>query len=85
MAGESGPVLLSLPKAMTIAALFGNSVFNSIEILLSIFHQFKHRKGLYLWSMLIACNGIPIHAAAVLLRIFDLAPNVAMSFIVVLG
>ncbi|KAK7177653.1 integral membrane protein [Paraphaeosphaeria sporulosa] len=85
MAGESGPVLLSLPKAMTIAALFGISVFNSIEILFSIFHQFKHRKGLYFWSMLIACIGIPVHATAVLLRMFGLAPNAAMSFIVVLG
>ncbi|KAK7178123.1 integral membrane protein [Paraphaeosphaeria sporulosa] len=85
MTGESGPVLLSMPKAMTIAALFGISIFNSIDILFSIFHQFKHHKGLYFWSMLTACIGIPVHATAVLLRMFGLAPNAAMSFIVVLG
>ncbi|KAK7177788.1 integral membrane protein [Paraphaeosphaeria sporulosa] len=35
--------------------------------------------------MLIACIGIPVHATAVLLRMFGLAPNEALSFIVVLG
>lgn len=85
MAGEAGPVLVSLPKAMTIAAFFALSVYNSIEILFSIFHQFKTHKGLYFWSMLIACIGIPVHATAVLLRMFGLAPNAAMSLIVILG
>ncbi|KAH7066696.1 hypothetical protein BKA63DRAFT_125961 [Paraphoma chrysanthemicola] len=85
MAGESGPVLVSLPKAMVIAAFFGMSVSNSADILFSIFHQFKIRQGLYFWSMLIACIGIPVHATAVLLRMFALAPNAVMSFIVVLG
>jgi hypothetical protein len=85
MTGESGPVLPSLPKAMTIAALYGMSIYSSIEILFSIFHQFKNRKGLYFWSMLIACIGIPVHATAVLLRMFGLAPNAAMCFVIVLG
>lgn len=85
MAGESGPVQLSLLKAMIIAAFFGMSIYNSIEILFSIFHQFRNRKGLYFWSMLIACIGIPVHATAVLLRMFALGPNAVLSFIVVLG
>lgn len=85
MTGESGPVVVSLPKAMTIAGFFGISVFNSIEILFSIFRRFRRRKGLYFWSMLVACIGIPVHATAVLLRMFGLASNVAMSFIVVFG
>ena len=85
MAGESGPVLVSLPKAMIIAAFFGMSIYNSIEILFFIFHKFKNRRGLYFWSMLIACIGIPVHATAVLLRMFGLVLNAAMSFIVVLG
>ena len=85
MAGESGSVHLSLPKAMTIAAFFGISIHNSIEILFSILYQFKNRRGLYFWSMLVACIGIPVHAMAVLLRMFGLAPNAVMSFIIVLG
>lgn len=85
MSGESEPVLPSLPRAMTIAGLFGISVFASIEILFSIFHRFKRRKGLYFWSMLVACIGIPVHATAVLLRMFGLAPNVPMCCITVLG
>lgn len=85
MAGESGPLLVSLPRAMTIAAFFGTSVYNSVEILFFMFHQFKNRKGLYFWSMLVACIGIPVHATAVLLRMFGLAPNVLMCFTVVLG
>lgn len=85
MAGESGPTPLSQAKAMTIAAFFGISVYNSIEILFSILHRFRTHKGLYFWSMLIACIGIPVHATAVLLRNFGLAPNVPMCVFVVLG
>lgn len=82
---NQGPVHLSLPRAMTIAAFFGMSVSNLIEILFFIFRRFKHRKGLYFWSMLVACIEIPVHAIAVLVRTFGLVSNVAMSFAVVLG
>jgi hypothetical protein len=85
MAGESGPTELSLAKAMVIAAFFGISVYNSIEVLFSIFHRFRTHKGLYFWSMLVACVGIPVHATAVLLRNFGLAPNVPMCVFVILG
>ncbi|KAH7138757.1 hypothetical protein B0J11DRAFT_422161 [Dendryphion nanum] len=85
MAGESGPVPISLPKAMTIAAFFGMSIHNSVEILFSIFHEFRTHKGLYFWSMLVACIGIPVHATAVLLRMFGMAPNATMCFVIVLG
>ena len=70
---------------MTIAAFFGMSLSNSIEILFFIFGRFKRRKGLYFWSMLVACIGIPVHAIAVLVRMFGLVSNVAMSLAVVLG
>jgi len=85
MPGESGPVEISLPKAMTVAAFFGMSIYNSIEILCSMFYRFKNRQGLYFWSMLVACVGIPVHSIAVLLRNFGLAPNVAMCFVIVFG
>ncbi|OAG11444.1 uncharacterized protein CC84DRAFT_1182406 [Paraphaeosphaeria sporulosa] len=85
MAGETGPTTLSLAKAMIIAAFFGISIYNSVEILFSIFHRFRTHKGLYFWSMLIACIGIPVHATAVLLRNFGLAPNVPMCVFIVLG
>jgi hypothetical protein len=85
MGGESEPSELSLPKAMTIAAFFGISIYNSIEIFFSIFHRFRTHKGLYFWSMLVACIGIPVHAIAVLLRNFGLAPNVPMCVFVILG
>ncbi|KAF9732908.1 integral membrane protein [Paraphaeosphaeria minitans] len=35
--------------------------------------------------MLVACVGIPVHATAVLLRNFDLAPNVPMCVFIILG
>lgn len=85
MSGESSPVLPSLPRAMTIAGFFAISIFSSVEILFSIFHRFKRRKGLYFWSMLVACLGIPVHATAVLLRMFGLAPNVPMCCLIVVG
>lgn len=85
MAGEASPVPVSLAKSMVIAAFFGISIWNSIEILFAIFYRFKTHKGLYFWSMLVACIGIPVHATAVLLRNFGLAPNVPMCVFIVLG
>lgn len=85
MPGETGPVSVSLPVAMTMAGFFAISCYNAIEINFSIFNTFKRRRGLYFWSMLVASWGIMIHAIAGLLRFFSLAPNFPMCVVIVIG
>lgn len=85
MPGETGAISVSLPVAMTMAGFFSISCYNVIEINFSIFYTFKRRRGLYFWSMLVASWGIMIHAIAVLLRFFSLAPNFPMCVVIVIG
>ncbi|KAH8588444.1 hypothetical protein B0O99DRAFT_655954 [Bisporella sp. PMI_857] len=85
MAGETGSISVSLPIAMVIAGFFAISCSNVIEILILIFSTFKSRTGLYFWSMIVASLGIPVHAVAVLLRYFRLAPDFPMCVITVIG
>lgn len=85
MAGETGPITVSLPRAMIIAGFFAISIYNSVEILLMILNTFKRREGLYFWSMLVATLGIPLHTVSVLLRYFRLAPNLPMCVLTVCG
>jgi len=85
MAGETGPITVSLPRAMVMAGFFALSIYNSFEILLMILNTFKRREGLYFWSMLVATLGIPLHAVSVLLRYFRLAPNLPMCVLTVCG
>ena len=86
MAGETGPLAtVSLSTAMIIAAFFAISLYNVVEINLSIFNMFKRRRGLYFWSMLIASWGIAVHSIAVFLRYFALAPDFAMCVQTIIG
>lgn len=85
MPGETGAISVSLPVAMTMAGFFAISCYNVIEINFSIFYTFRRRRGLYFWSMLVASWGIMIHAIAVLLRFFSLAPNFPMCVVIVIG
>src|ERR1700737_3865512 len=85
MAGETGPISVSLSVALIIAGFFAISCYNVIEIIIFIFNTFKRRNGLYFWSMLVASLGIPIHAVAVLLRFFGLAPDFFMCVVTVVG
>ncbi|OJJ35823.1 hypothetical protein ASPWEDRAFT_79182, partial [Aspergillus wentii DTO 134E9] len=85
MAGETGPVNLSRAMAMLIAAFLAVACYNVFEITVSIFSIFKRRRGLYFWSMLVATWGILLHAIAVFLRFFALAPNFPMCVLVVIG
>jgi hypothetical protein len=85
MAGETGPIQVSRAMAMLIAAFFAISCYNVLEITISIFTTFRCRRGLYFWSMLVAAWGILLHAIAVLLRFFALAPNFPMSVLVCIG
>ncbi|KAH8900821.1 hypothetical protein GQ53DRAFT_790312 [Thozetella sp. PMI_491] len=85
MAGETGPITVSLPMAMAIAGFFAISIYNTAEILIWIAHTFKRRTSLYFWSLLIASAGIPIHAVGVLLRFFALAPNLPMCVVIIIG
>jgi hypothetical protein len=85
MAGETGPISVSLTTSMIIAGFFAISCYNAIEVIIFIFLTFKRRNGLYFWSMLVASVGIPVHSVAVLLRYFGLAPNFIMCVITVIG
>jgi hypothetical protein len=70
---------------MVIAGFFAISCFNVIEIVIHIFNIFKRRNGLFFWSMLVASLGIVVHAVAVLLRFFKLAPDFAMCVVTIIG
>lgn len=70
---------------MVIAGFFAISCSNVVEILVLIFNTFKRRTGLYFWSMIVASVGILVHAVAVLLRYFRLAPDFPMCVITVIG
>jgi hypothetical protein len=85
MAGETGPINVSRAMAMLIAAFFGISCYNVLEITISIFTTFRCRRGLYFWSMLVAAWGILLHAISVLLRFFALAPNFLMCVLICIG
>ncbi|KAH8900651.1 hypothetical protein GQ53DRAFT_790253 [Thozetella sp. PMI_491] len=85
MAGETGPILVTMPVAMVMAGFFAVAMYNTVEILVAIFTTFRRREGLYFWSLLVASLGIPVHSVAALLRFFALAPNVAMCVIIILG
>ncbi|KAJ5112009.1 hypothetical protein N7532_000054 [Penicillium argentinense] len=85
MAGETGPINVSRAMAMLIAAFFGISCYNVLEITISIFTTFRCRRGLYFWSMLVATWGILLHAISVFLRFFALAPNFPMCVLVCIG
>ncbi|KAH7118543.1 hypothetical protein B0J13DRAFT_569371 [Dactylonectria estremocensis] len=85
MAGETGPIQVSMPIALVIVAFFGIALYNTVEISIWVFCIFRSRRGLYFWSMLVAIFGILIHAIAVFLRFFGFAPNFPMCVITVLG
>ncbi|KAJ5921269.1 hypothetical protein N7466_009595 [Penicillium verhagenii] len=85
MAGQTGPIDVSRAIAMVIAALFALSCYNVVEILISTFTTFRHRRGLYFWSMLVSTIGILIHAVSGFLRYFALAPNFPMSVVICIG
>ncbi|KAL6408557.1 hypothetical protein AUP68_08417 [Ilyonectria robusta] len=79
MAGETGAAGLSLSLSMIIAAFFGISCYNAVEIAISIFYTFKKRRGLYFWSMCVATFGIPLHSITVLFRLYAVGPDFVMS------
>jgi hypothetical protein len=85
MAGETGAINVSRQLAMLIASFFAISCYNVLEITIQIFLTFKRYRGLYFWSMLIATWGILVHAIAVFLRFFAVAPNFPMCVVTVIG
>ncbi|TGJ84696.1 hypothetical protein E0Z10_g4084 [Xylaria hypoxylon] len=87
MAGETGPIAdtVSLSISMVIAGLFAISVYNSLEIYISIYRTFRRRQGLYFWSAICANTGIPILSVSSLLRFFALAPAGPMSIVIDIG
>jgi hypothetical protein len=85
MAGETGPIPVSLGVAMAIAGFFAIAVYNTFEITICLFSIFRNWRGLYFWSIMVSTLGILVHSIAVLLRFFALAPNLTMCVFTVLG
>jgi hypothetical protein len=85
MPGETGAVTVSCPIAMTMAAFFGISAYNVLEIQVSIFNVFKRRRCLYFWSMEVASWTILMHGLPIFLRFFALAPKLPMCVLIVIG
>lgn len=82
MPGETGAVTVSCPTAMTMAAFFGISAYNVLEIQVSIFNVFKRRRCLYFWSMEVASWTILMHGLPIFLRF---APKLPMCVLIVIG
>ncbi|KAJ6023012.1 hypothetical protein N7499_008330 [Penicillium canescens] len=85
MAGENGPLDVSLSLAMVIAALFALACWNVLQIMVAIFTTFRRCQGLYFWSMLISTLGILLHTITSFLRYFALAPNFPMCVLICIG
>ncbi|RKK75011.1 hypothetical protein BFJ71_g17189 [Fusarium oxysporum] len=73
--GYRGGVKIAIPIAMTMAAFFGISLYNVIEINVQIFLRFRKRTGLYFWSLMFASWGIAIHSIGFLLQFFQICRN----------
>ncbi|KAJ5099018.1 hypothetical protein N7532_006019 [Penicillium argentinense] len=85
MAGETGPINVSRTIAMVMAALFALACWNVLEIIIATFTTFRHRQGVYFWSMLIASLGTLLHTISGFLRYFSLAPNFPMCVLICIG
>ncbi|KAL2858803.1 hypothetical protein BJX68DRAFT_262340 [Aspergillus pseudodeflectus] len=55
-------------------ALLAIAAYNTLELLICIFHFFKRRRGLYFWSILICTLSVALFALAAFLQYFHLAP-----------
>ncbi|KAH7195074.1 hypothetical protein BKA60DRAFT_197386 [Fusarium oxysporum] len=73
--GYRGGVNVTILIAMTLAAFFGISLYNVIEINVQIFLRFRKRTGLYFWSLIFASRGIAIHSIEFLLQFFQIYRN----------
>ncbi|KAI1328449.1 integral membrane protein [Xylariaceae sp. FL0255] len=62
----------NLALSMTIAAFVGISWFVGTETIVALFITFKHRTGLYFWSILIAACGVILQPLAILLADYDI-------------
>lgn len=85
MAGETGAISVSTPVAMVIAGFFAISFYNFVYINIKIFLTFKHHRGLYFWSLIIASWGIPVHATGFLLKFFTIGAPKLMALVFIIG
>ncbi|KAF7544099.1 hypothetical protein G7Z17_g10211 [Cylindrodendrum hubeiense] len=85
MAGETGPISVSLPVDMVIAGFFAIACYNCVEILPSLLFRFKRYDSLYFWSMVTATLGIVLHSIVVLLRYYSLGPNFPLAVLTCIG
>lgn len=85
--GETGPIDndVSLPEAMVMAGFFAVSIWNCIQTFIFIFVTFKSYSGLYFWSMTVANAAIPFRQIFALIRLYGLAPTLAITPLVSFG
>ncbi|KAH7305599.1 hypothetical protein B0I35DRAFT_361903 [Stachybotrys elegans] len=81
--GYRAGIRISLPVAMTIAGFFAVSIFNVIEINITIFFTFRKYSGLYFWSLMFASWGIAVHSIGFLLFFFQLCQNNYANIIII--
>ncbi|KAF1974994.1 hypothetical protein BU23DRAFT_504177, partial [Bimuria novae-zelandiae CBS 107.79] len=77
--GIIGGVHVGLPILMTMGAFLSIALYNVIELTFLIFAVFKHWKGLYFWSLLVAAWGIVPHAIGFIFKFFNVIPIPVLS------
>ncbi|TLS29516.1 hypothetical protein PpBr36_00646 [Pyricularia pennisetigena] len=85
--GETGPIdnVVTLPEAMVMAGFFAVSIWNCVQTFIFIFVTFRNYSGLYFWSMTVANAAIPFRQIFALVRLFGMAPTLAITPLVSIG
>jgi hypothetical protein len=68
---------------MTMGAFLSIALYNVIETTFLIFAVFKHRKGLYFWSFLVATWGIAPHAIGFTIKFFQVSTLDLLSSVII--
>ncbi|KAM5372555.1 hypothetical protein ACJZ2D_007455 [Fusarium nematophilum] len=62
-------------EAVMVITTSALALYNALELLVLIFTTFKHRRGLYFWSILLSSFGVVPYAVGWLVDYFDLVIN----------
>ncbi|KAF1919208.1 hypothetical protein BDU57DRAFT_133474 [Ampelomyces quisqualis] len=76
---------LSYRAALLIIVFLALAVYNTLEIIVKIFHRFQRYNGVYFYSMLAASIGIVIHALGYFLRNYDITNSTPLELSMICG